>query len=184
MGREPGELIKSGVHGEDYYQEMWTTILAGKVWHREIVNRNKALAVSPLKASQTMGGALAILQADRAGQGKPLYSQNHAVRQRLSVRDMRCPMCGEPTTAADRWTQVAHPVAAGRLRAAGRGDRLPASHPATHRPGPKRASTKAQTAKVVAEPEAVEAPKATKAEKPAKAALTPIFLPLRSSSVL
>lgn len=42
MGREPGELIKSGVHGEDYYQEMWTTILAGRVWRREIVNRNKS----------------------------------------------------------------------------------------------------------------------------------------------
>lgn len=42
IGREPGDLIKSGVHGEDYYQEMWTTILAGKVWRREIVNRNKA----------------------------------------------------------------------------------------------------------------------------------------------
>jgi len=42
IGREPGELIKSGVHGQDYYQDMWTTILAGKVWRREIVNRNKA----------------------------------------------------------------------------------------------------------------------------------------------
>lgn len=42
VGRVPGDLIKSGVHGEDYYQEMWATILAGKVWHREIVNRNKA----------------------------------------------------------------------------------------------------------------------------------------------
>ena len=42
VGRMPGDLIKSGVHGEDYYQDMWTTILAGRVWHREIVNRNKA----------------------------------------------------------------------------------------------------------------------------------------------
>lgn len=73
----------------------------------------------------SVGGALAILQADNPGQGKPLYSQNHAVRQRLSVRDMLCPMCGRSTGAEDRWTQVAHPVAAGRLRADGRGHRLP-----------------------------------------------------------
>lgn len=73
----------------------------------------------------SVGGAIAILQADNPGRGKPLYSRNHAVRQRLSVRDMLCPMCGQPTTAGDRWTQVAHPVTAGRLRATGRGDGLP-----------------------------------------------------------
>lgn len=73
----------------------------------------------------SVGGAMAILQADQPGRGKPLYSLNHAVRQRLSVRDMLCPMCGQPTTADDRWTQVAHPVTAGRLRAAGRGSGLP-----------------------------------------------------------
>ena len=74
----------------------------------------------------SVGEALAIFQADHPGHGKPLYSQNHAVRQRLSVRDMLCPMCGQPTPPEDRWTQVAHPVTAGRLRAGGRGDRLPA----------------------------------------------------------
>ncbi|MGZ9113061.1 MAG: hypothetical protein ACXW3K_00435 [Brevundimonas sp.] len=71
-------------------------------------------------------GALAIVQADNAGHGKPLYSQNHAVRQRLTVRDMLCPMCGQPTTRDDRYTQVAHRFAAGALRAAGRGGALPA----------------------------------------------------------
>lgn len=74
----------------------------------------------------TVGGALAIVQADRPSLGKPLYSQNHAVRQRLSVRDRLCPMCGQPTPVEDRWTQVAHPTTAGRLRAAGRGAGLPA----------------------------------------------------------
>ena len=84
--------------------------------------REPTLGVRPCPS---VGGALAIVQADSPGQGKPLYSQNHAVRQRLTVRDMLCPMCGRPTTADDRWTQVAHPVTAGRLRIAGWGDRLP-----------------------------------------------------------
>ncbi|KQY91761.1 hypothetical protein [Brevundimonas sp. Root1423] len=74
----------------------------------------------------SVNGALAIVQADNAGYGKPLYSQNHAVRQRLTIRDMLCPMCGQPTTPEDRYTQVAHPFAAGSLRASGRGDALPA----------------------------------------------------------
>jgi len=80
-----------------------------------------ALGIGPCAS---VGGAPAILQADNPAVGKPLYSQNHAVRQRLSVRDMRCPMCGKPTVAEDRWTQVAHPVTAGRLRAEGCGDGL------------------------------------------------------------
>ena len=80
----------------------------------------------------SVGRALAIRQVENPGMGKPLYSQNHAVRQRLSVRDMRCPMCGQPTPATDRWTQVAHPVTAGRLRADGRGARLPGDIPDDH----------------------------------------------------
>lgn len=79
-----------------------------------------------VRPCSSVGGALAIVQAESPGLGKPLYSQNHAVRQRLSVRDMRCPMCGTPTAANDRWTQVAHPFAAGTLRASGRGSDLPA----------------------------------------------------------
>lgn len=82
-----------------------------------------ALGVRPCLS---VNGAVAVVQADNPGQGRPLYSQNHAVRQRLSVRDMLCPMCGRPTPAGDRWTQVAHPVSVGRLRADGRGHRLPA----------------------------------------------------------
>jgi hypothetical protein len=73
----------------------------------------------------SVGRALAIRQVENPGMGRPLYSQNHAVRQRLSVRDMRCPMCGQPTPATDRWTQVAHPVTAGRLRADARGPVCP-----------------------------------------------------------
>ncbi len=40
-GRSPGELIKSGVHGPDFFREMWATLVAGGVWSGEIVNRRK-----------------------------------------------------------------------------------------------------------------------------------------------
>ncbi|MDD5261586.1 MAG: PAS domain S-box protein [Methylacidiphilales bacterium] len=34
-------LLKSGVHDEAFYKELWETVLAGKVWHAEMVNRRK-----------------------------------------------------------------------------------------------------------------------------------------------
>lgn len=74
----------------------------------------------------SVGGRPAIVQAEAPGRGKPIYSQNHAVRQRLSVRDMLCPMCGKPTTPEDRWTQVAHPARVGTLRQARGASGLPA----------------------------------------------------------
>ncbi|HAL06975.1 MAG TPA: hypothetical protein DCP26_06440 [Brevundimonas sp.] len=67
----------------------------------------------------TVNGRPALGQADAPGRGKPQYSKNHLVRQRLSVIRMLCPMCGAPTAEDDRWTQVAKPVAAGALRRKG-----------------------------------------------------------------
>lgn len=109
MSRDPSEksALKVGV------DVPWVTSWTGE----------PVLGVRPCPS---VDGALAIVQADNAGLGKPLYSQNHAVRQRLTVRHMLCPMCGQPTPPDDRWTQVAHPFAAGDLRAAGRGAALPA----------------------------------------------------------
>jgi PAS domain S-box-containing protein len=41
IGRTPGELMRSGRHDEAYYQAMWQTILAGRVWHGDVINRRK-----------------------------------------------------------------------------------------------------------------------------------------------
>lgn len=68
----------------------------------------------------TVSGRPALVQTSAAGFGKPLYSQNHLVRQRQTVLGMLCPMCGEPTSADDRWTQVAQQTSAGRLRREGK----------------------------------------------------------------
>ncbi|MDD5300578.1 MAG: PAS domain S-box protein [Gallionella sp.] len=41
IGHYPKELVKSGKHSQTFYQELWQTIISGKVWHGEIINRRK-----------------------------------------------------------------------------------------------------------------------------------------------
>lgn len=41
LGSTPRALVHSGVQDPATYQDLWRTILAGKVWHGEIVNRRK-----------------------------------------------------------------------------------------------------------------------------------------------
>lgn len=73
----------------------------------------------------TVRGQLAVGQAQRAGEGRPQYSRNHLVRQRRSVAEMLCPMCGDPTVEDDRWTQTARRTSVGAMRARGVGALLP-----------------------------------------------------------
>ncbi|HWW12266.1 MAG TPA: hypothetical protein VN018_07105 [Brevundimonas sp.] len=76
-----------------------------------------AEAVTGAARCASVGGRPALIQDSRPGFGKPQYSRNHLVRQRLSVARMLCPMCGEPTPVDDRWTTTAKTHAAGWLRA-------------------------------------------------------------------
>lgn len=55
MGRNPGELLGSGQQDQRFYESMWETLLSGRVWSGELVNRRKdgslfdeALTISPL----------------------------------------------------------------------------------------------------------------------------------------
>jgi two-component system cell cycle sensor histidine kinase/response regulator CckA len=41
LGHNPRTLLKSGVHDAAFYDEMWTTLLAGRVWRGELTNRRK-----------------------------------------------------------------------------------------------------------------------------------------------
>ncbi len=41
LGRRPKELIGSGLQDDSFYAVMWQTILLGKPWHGELVNRRK-----------------------------------------------------------------------------------------------------------------------------------------------
>lgn len=48
-------------------------------------------------------GSLAMHQAYRPEIGSPLFAKPHLVRQRRSVAEMRCTVCGELTVPSDRW---------------------------------------------------------------------------------
>ena len=57
IGRNP-RFLKSGHHDNDFYARMWNTILQGKVWEGQVVNRNKdgsffteLASISPVKDS-------------------------------------------------------------------------------------------------------------------------------------
>ncbi len=41
IGRKPAELVNAGKQDSAYYQQMWDTILAGQIWHGELINKRK-----------------------------------------------------------------------------------------------------------------------------------------------
>ncbi len=41
IGKRPAELVKSGLQNQEYYRKMWDTLLAGKPWRGEIINKHK-----------------------------------------------------------------------------------------------------------------------------------------------
>jgi diguanylate cyclase (GGDEF)-like protein/PAS domain S-box-containing protein len=41
IGIRPTELVKSGLQDEEFYQNLWQTILNGGTWHGELINRRK-----------------------------------------------------------------------------------------------------------------------------------------------
>lgn len=41
MGHSPGELVHSGQQEKPFYQHMWKSIQAGKVWQGELINKRK-----------------------------------------------------------------------------------------------------------------------------------------------
>ena len=52
-GRNPRDLLKSGVHDRDFYRDLWETVLAGNVWHGEMTNRRKDGSLFPERQTIT-----------------------------------------------------------------------------------------------------------------------------------
>jgi PAS domain S-box-containing protein len=41
LGKNPRELVKSGIHERAFFEDLWQTILSGHVWRGELVNQRK-----------------------------------------------------------------------------------------------------------------------------------------------
>jgi len=67
-GRTPGSVLGTGKHPPEFFKELWDTILAGRTWRGEIVNRSKAgrdytesMSVTPIRdAAGTISHFVAI----------------------------------------------------------------------------------------------------------------------------
>lgn len=62
-----------------------------------------AEAVYEIRPCRWVGGRPAIWSPHRPGEGKPIFAKPHMVRQRRSIAEMRCTVCGEKTPPSDRW---------------------------------------------------------------------------------
>lgn len=48
-------------------------------------------------------GRLALWQPHAPGEGRPIFAKPHSVRQRRSIAEMRCTVCGQLTPVDDRY---------------------------------------------------------------------------------
>ena len=48
-------------------------------------------------------GFPALWSPHKPGEGKPIFAKPHMVRQRKSIAELRCTVCGERTPKSDRW---------------------------------------------------------------------------------
>lgn len=56
-----------------------------------------------IRPCRWVGGKLALWSPHAPGVGKPIFAKPHMVRQRRSIAEMRCTVCGERTPLNDRW---------------------------------------------------------------------------------
>jgi hypothetical protein len=56
-----------------------------------------------IRPCRWVGGALALWMPHSPGIGHPIFAKPHMVRQRRSIAQMLCTVCGEPTEPDDRW---------------------------------------------------------------------------------
>ncbi len=67
--RSLGELVRSGEQSRGFYKQMWDTLVTGKSWHGELVNRRKDGSRYPEHMSIT-----------------PLFDENHRITHFIAIK--------------------------------------------------------------------------------------------------
>jgi two-component system, cell cycle sensor histidine kinase and response regulator CckA len=94
IGHNPRELLRSGMQDDAFYREMWETLLDGRVWQGELLNRRKdgstyleEQTITPVTTGGTISHFVAIkrdLTDQRRLEGQFLQAQKMEVVGRLA----------------------------------------------------------------------------------------------------
>ncbi|MHC3437125.1 PAS domain-containing sensor histidine kinase [Natrialbaceae archaeon A-gly3] len=102
IGETPA-ILKSGEHSQEFYGELWSTILAGRVWHGEIVNRRSDgstyhvdQTIAPITDEEEISGFVAVNRdiSELKAYERELEAQNDRLERfgRTVAHDLRNPL--------------------------------------------------------------------------------------------
>ncbi len=91
IGKNPRELVRSGKHRAEFYRNLWNTILSGKTWRGEMINRRKDgsfyiefATITPVKTPQGEIHHFAAIKQDITERKQiELATQQQAERERM-----------------------------------------------------------------------------------------------------
>ena len=93
MGKNPRELVKSGQHDQAVYRQLWDTILSGKVWSGELINRrkdgsyyNEEQIITPLLDAQGKIAYFIAIKQDITERKRAEQTIEHQVRRLNGLR--------------------------------------------------------------------------------------------------
>jgi len=92
-------LIKSGVHPQQLFEEMWATILAGSVWRGELCNRNKA-------GDSYWVDASIVPYSDETGMVTQFVTIRTEITQRKLAQDALAAQEAQSRTSEERLRQI------------------------------------------------------------------------------
>ena len=100
LEHNPRDLVRSGIHDNAFYRNLWDTILAGQVWRGEIINRrkdgtlyNEEQTVTPVRAQDGTITHLVAVKQD--------ITERKRVEEALRIKDYGIQSAINPVAMAD-----------------------------------------------------------------------------------